>query len=169
MHRFTRFHPLRSRQICQQIAFHWLRLHQHFIGLISILFYKESKRILKHNGIVCIVANARIYDSFTEKQHQICKQYCPSYVSLTHGVDKVLRKADAFFKGISFWKDFIIHCIIQSRNSLPVVYRLHMPPKKDTDYYKGYIHSLQALLDDTFPDDGIVIENETVMLWGKLS
>ena len=33
----------------------------------------------------------------------------------------------------------------------------------------GYIHSLQALLDDTFPDDGIVIENETVMLWGKLS
>ena len=102
-------------------AFHWFDIHS---------FYKESKRILKHNGIVCIVANARIYDSFTEKQHQICKQYCPSYVSLTHGVDKVLRKADAFLKGISFWKDFIIHCIIQSRNSLPVVYRLHMPPKK---------------------------------------
>lgn len=40
-------------------AFHWFDIPQ---------FYEECKRILKPDGIVCIIANARIYDSFTEKQ-----------------------------------------------------------------------------------------------------
>lgn len=141
-------------------AFHWFDIHS---------FYKECKRILKHNGIVCIVANARIYDSFTEKQHQICKQYCPSYVSLTHGVDKVLRKADAFFKGDFCLERFYYPLHYTKQKFIARSLSSSYAPEKDTDYYKGYIHSLQALLDDTFPDDGIVIENETVMLWGKLS
>lgn len=140
-------------------AFHWFDINA---------FYEECKRILKPNGIVCIIANARTYDSFTEKQHQICKQFCPNYVSLTHGVDKVLRKADTFFKGDFCVEkfDYPLHYTKQKfiARSLSSSYA----PEKDTANYKGYIHSLQALLDDTFSDDDIVIANETVMLWGRL-
>lgn len=140
-------------------AFHWFNINA---------FYEECKRILKHNGIVCVIANARIYDSFTKKQHPICKQYCPGYISLTHGIDKVLRKADTFFKGDFCIErfDYPLHYTKQKfiARSLSSSYA----PEKDTYNCRGYIHSLQALLDDTFSEDDIVIANETVMLWGEL-
>lgn len=140
-------------------AFHWFDIPR---------FYEECKRILKPDGIVCIIANARIYDSFTEKQHQICKQYCPNYTSLTHGVEKMIQKADTFFKGEFYIEkfDYSLHYTKQKfiARSLSSSYA----PEKGTDDYEGYTHWLQSLLDDTFPDDKITIANETVMLWGNM-
>lgn len=141
-------------------AFHWFDVNA---------FYEECKRILKHKGIVCIVANARIYDSFTEKQHQICKRYCPGYVSLTHGVDKVLQKAETFFKGDFHIERFGYPLHYTKQKFIARSLSSSYAPEKGTDNYKEYIHSLQALLDDTFSNDNIVIANETVMLCGELS
>lgn len=140
-------------------AFHWFDVPR---------FYEECRRILKSDGIVCILANARIYDSFTEKQHQICRQYCPGYTSLTHGVEKMLRDAEAFFKGAFCVErfDYPLHFTKQKfiARSLSSSYA----PEKGTADCEGYAQALRSLLDDTYPDDEIIIANETVMLWGAL-
>lgn len=73
-------------------AFHWFNINA---------FYEECKRILKHNGIVCVIANARIYDSFTKKQHPICKQYCPAIYPYLMVLTRYCGKRIPFSKGIS--------------------------------------------------------------------
>lgn len=140
-------------------SFHWFDTNG---------FYEECKRILKPDGIVCIIVNARVYDSFTEKQHRICEQYCHNYVSLAHGAGKALQKADEFFKGDFCIErfDFPLHYTKQKfiARSLSSSYA----PEKGTDNYEEYTRSLQGLVDETFSDDEMTVANETVMLWGKL-
>ena len=140
-------------------SFHWFDTNR---------FYEECKRILKPDGIVCIIVNARVYDSFTEKQHRICEQYCHNYVSLAHGAGKALQKADEFFKGDFCIErfDFPLHYARQKfiARSLSSSYA----PEKGTDNYEEYTRSLQGLVDETFSDDEMTVANETVMLRGRL-
>ncbi len=141
-------------------AFHWFDTQ---------LFYKECKRILKTNGIVCIIANERTYDSFTKSQHQICEQYCNSFTSLAHGAAQMQQKADAFYKGKFFTIKFGFPLHYTKQNFIFRSLSSSYAPEKNTREYEGYIRSLQTLLDDTFLGDEIVIANETKMFWGNLS
>lgn len=141
-------------------AFHWFDIQK---------FHEECKRVLKPDGVVCILANARVYDAFTEKQHNICKQYCSGYESLTHGIDKTLRCASSFFKGNFCIErfDFPLHYTKQKfiARSLSSSYA----PEKNSVEHKYYRQSLQTLLDETSTNDEIIIANDTVMVWGKLT
>lgn len=141
-------------------AFHWFDMAQ---------FYEECKRILKPNGIVCIIANARKYDSFTEKQHEICKQYCPNYTSLTHGIDKVIRNANEFFKGSYCVERYDYPLRYTKQKFIARSLSSSYAPEKGTEHYDSYVQALQKLLEEKFPNEDIIIENETVMLWGQLS
>lgn len=141
-------------------SFHWFDVNK---------FYDECKRILTFDGIVCILANERVYDSFTQKQHSVCQKYCNGFTSLSHGTKKILQNADIFFKSkyaiekfdfpLTYTKEKFIFRSLSSSYS----------PEKGSCKYYEYIKELQALLDRTFIGDTVTIANNTVMLWGKLN
>ena len=83
-------------------------------------------------------------------------------------MDKVLRKADTFFKGDFCVEkfDYPLHYTKQKfiARSLSSSYA----PEKGTDNYEEYTRSLQGLVDETFSDDEMTVANETVMLRGRL-
>lgn len=140
-------------------AFHWFD---------AAAFRRECERLLTPHGAICILANERVYDAFTEKQHTLCRRYCLSYTSLTHGMEKVLRQAQMFFKGeftqerfsfpLSYSKDRFISRSLSSSYA----------PEKGSAQYEAYVCALRELLDQTFHGEMITIANETVMLWGRV-
>lgn len=140
-------------------AFHWFDMSA---------FYTECKRILKPDGVVCILTNKRTYDAFTQKQHELCMQYCNNFTSLTHGMDKVLKKAGDFFKGEFHTEAYDFPLIYSKKSFISRSLSSSYAPEKGTEEYEALVRSLQSLLDETFQDDEISIANETVMLWGKL-
>lgn len=141
-------------------SFHWFDV---------TAFRTECRRILRPGGMVCILANARTDDAFTRAQHRLCMQYCRGYCSLTHGAEKVLRRADDFF-GSQFCLerfDFPLHYTKEKfiARSLSSSYA----PERGSAACGSYIRSLRQLLDDFFPEEHIEIANSTVMLWGTLN
>lgn len=140
-------------------AFHWFDPQS---------FYRECRRILKPGGTVCLIANARRHDAFTQRQHELCRRYCRGYTSLTHGIEKVMQTADRVFKGGYHLEtyDFPLHYtkggfIARSLSS-------SYAPDEGAGEYEAYAQALQRLLDDAYPGSGsITIANETVMLWGR--
>lgn len=141
-------------------SFHWFDV---------TAFRAECRRILRPGGMVCILANARTDDAFTRAQHRLCMQYCRDYCSLTHGAEKVLRRADDFF-GSQFCLerfDFPLHYTKEKfiARSLSSSYA----PERGSAACGSYIRSLRQLLDDFFPEENIEIANSTVMLWGTLN
>lgn len=140
-------------------AFHWFDMQD---------FREECKRILKPNGIVCILGNARVHDIFTEQQREITQRYCPKFKSFTHGIDKTLENAEVFF-GESYKME---------RYSFPLVYTKERfikrsksssyAPVRGTPKYEEYGKALKDLLDRYFNEDAFTIANETIMLWGKV-
>ena len=140
-------------------AFHWFDV---------VKFKQECIRILKDNGVVCIIFNVRIYDDFTKKQCEICKKYCNGFESLTHGYDKTLSLLESFFEGdyktyiYNFPLEYSKHKFIS--RSLSSSYA----PLPGSENYEPYISEMNALLDETFDGDAVRIANQTVMFVGKV-
>ena len=60
-------------------------------------FAAECRRILTPDGVVCILANARVYDDFAWAQHRLCRRFCPAFTSLNHGAERDAAGAKGFF------------------------------------------------------------------------
>ena len=140
-------------------AFHWFDVSK---------FKQECIRILKDDGVVCIIFNVRVYDEFTKKQCGICKKYCDGFESLTHGYDKTINLVDDFYVGnyavyeydfpLEYTKQkFISRCLSSSYAPLP-----------ESQNYEAYICEIKVLLDETFKEEIFNIENKTVMFVGKV-
>ena len=140
-------------------AFHWFD---------AIKFKQECMRVLRDNGVVCIIFNVRVYDEFTKKQCKICKKYCDGFESLTHGYDKTINLIDDFYVGnyavyeydfpLEYTKQkFISRCLSSSYAPLP-----------DSKNYEAYICEIKALLDETFKEEILNIANKTMMFVGKV-
>lgn len=140
-----------------------------FQWLDADLFRLECKRILKDGGMACIIYNERIYDSFTQKQHELCKRFCHGYSSLMHGAEKTMLNAPAFFGGeyslerFSFPLDYTKESFIL--RSLSSSYA----PLNGAEENTAYVSALKDIMDNYFDDDNIKIANDTVMLWGRIS
>ncbi len=141
-------------------AFHWFDAEK---------FHAECKRISKKNGTVCILANERIYDNLTQKQHDICNKYCNAYTSLAHGVKKVFRNADVLFKNGYSTEYFDFPMTYTKKEFIMRSLSSSYAPDKGSIYYDRYIFELNALLDEAFSDDTVTIQNRTVMLYGRLN
>ncbi len=141
-------------------AFHWFDV-QHF--------RTECLRLLRPGGLVCIVLNARQYDAFTERQHELCMKLCPSFHSLTHGLEKTQQRVKHFFGDscsearFTFPLDYSKEAFI--RRSLSSSYA----PERGTPNCTAYTAQLRCLLDACFESEQISIANETVLYWGTLS
>lgn len=140
-------------------AFHWFDTR---------LFYKECRRILKPAGIVCILFNARVYDDFTKKQHALTQQYSPRFTSFVHGTEKALRLADTFFPGEYKTERFAFPLSYTKESFIERSFSSSYAPEKGTAEYTGLTRDLRHLLDSCFPEEEIVIANETLMIWGRL-
>ncbi len=139
-------------------AFHWFDVRG---------FYRECKRILKPDGIVGIIVNERIYDDFTQRQHELCEKYCHSFSSLAHSALETMELIKGFNGNFAVERFDFPLCYSKAAfvsRSLSSSYA----PEKGTAEYDGYVRSLKALMDDNFEGDGITVANQTLMLWGKL-
>lgn len=109
-------------------SFHWLD---------TAAFLAECQRILKREGIVCLLINARDYqDPFTQKQHMLCQKYCPGFSSLKHGLEKTETAAEKFLgrhcKGRSLLFLFVMkkNSLLRGAFLLPM-HRIHRIPAMD--------------------------------------
>lgn len=139
-------------------AFHWFD---------AAAFRTECQRILKPDGIVCILANKREYDAFTVAQHTLCCQYCAGYTSLSHGIEKVYSRTAAFFDGVYRVRRFPFPLQYTKEKFIARSLSSSYAPKQGSSAYDAYVQSLAQLVDKFFPEGVIRIANSTVMLWGK--
>ena len=143
-------------------AFHWFDTEK---------FHTECKRILKPNGILFTVANARDYtDPFTLRQHEICMELCKGFTSFRHGINKSAPKLETLF-GINInYAEFDYPLEYEKEKFVQRSLSSSYAPEINTAAYQKYIEELWALMDEFAPDNGkITVPNVTVAYWGELS
>lgn len=139
-------------------AFHWFDANA---------FRTECRRILTPGGQVCILINARVYDAFTEKQHEICLKNCQTFCSLKHGLEKTEAAVDGFFA--LGWQS--------RRFSFPLVYTVDSfvsrslsssyAPDSDSAQGRAFAAQLGQLAEAYATDGRLTVANDTVVFWGQ--
>lgn len=142
-------------------AFHWFDVDK---------FSIECKRILKLDGILFTVINSRDYnDPFTIRQHEICKETCPDFTSLRHGLDKSIPRFERLFGNNMHFAEFNFPLEYTKEKFVQRSLSSSYAPKPNTKEYKKYIQKLWGLMDDFAPNSNvIVVPNASVVYWGKL-
>ena len=143
-------------------AFHWFDASK---------FQIECKRILKPGGIFFAVANARDYtDPFTLRQHEICMQLCPNFVSLRHGLDKSVPKLKMMFQKDIHHAEFDFPLVYEKEKFIQRSLSSSYAPEPGTKASEKYVELLWELMDEFYPNDNkIKIPNVSAAYWGKLS
>ena len=139
-------------------AFHWFDTRK---------FGIECRRILRPNGKVCLLANVRVYDDFTVKQHELCIRYCNEYTTLTHGFDMMNETVGDFFEAGYTREDFDFPLFYTKEKFIARSMSSSYAPELGSYSHKEYQKELMRLLDERFPGDDIRIENKTVMYVGR--
>ena len=141
-------------------SFHWFN---------HMAFRSECLRILQPKGKVCILINARNSDNeLTIKQHKLCSDYCPGYISLCHGYNETRMRVSDFFSYepehteypfmINYTnEEFLARCLSSS-------YSL---TENDNDYI-SYIEKLQDLITEYSVRGKICTQNMTHMFLGEM-
>jgi len=135
-------------------AFHWFD---------ALAFRTECRRILKPGGVVCIVHHARVYDTFTRNQHVLFQNFCPTFQSLTHGVEKSLARAENFFEHYRVARyDFPLR-YTKERFLQRALSSFYVP-----ENCEELLHELQKLMDEHTAEETLTVANETVVIWGTV-
>ena len=140
-------------------AFHWFD---------HVAFGRECRRILKPDGKVYILGNARVYDDFAERQREITEKYCPRFESFTHGIDKTMARAEAFFGGEYGIERYSFPLTYTAEKFIKRCMSSSYAPHRGTPEYEEYGKALTKLLNGYFSEETFTVANETVMLWGTL-
>lgn len=142
-------------------AFHWFDTDK---------FCLESKRILKPDGILFTVANARNYtDEFTYHQHEICKKFCPNFTSLCHGLDKSIPLFEKIFGTDMHQQRFDFPLEYTKERFINRSLSSSYAPSPNTKEQREYVQELWDLMNTFAPDsDTIIVSNISVVYWGKL-
>ena len=142
-------------------AFHWFDTEA---------FRKECERILKPDGNVVLIINARSYDDeFTVRQHEICLETCPTFSSLRHGLEEAIPKVKDFFRGGMEMREFDFPLDYEKETFVKRSLSSSYAPTPDDPRYEQYADRLRELMDEFAPDsDKITVANSTVMYWGRV-
>lgn len=142
-------------------AFHWFDTDK---------FCLECKRILKPDGILFTVANARDYtDEFTCRQHEICKKFCQNFTSLCHGLDKSIPQFVRIFGTDVHQQKFDFPLEYTKEKFINRSLSSSYAPPPNTKEQKEYVGELWNLMNTFAPNsDTIIVPNISVVYWGKL-
>jgi len=143
-------------------AFHWFD---------ADAFRTECKRVLKPDGTVFVVINARKYDDpFTLRQHAICTAHCKAFVSLRHGLLRSIPKLEAFFGDRMNHAEFDFPLEYTKENFIQRSLSSSYAPEPNTAACQKYTDALWALMDELAPHhDKITVPNASAVYWGRLS
>ena len=141
-------------------AFHWFD---------TDAFRAECRRILKPGGYVVLLMNSRTYtDEFTRRQHEICVETCPGFISLHHGLDKTLPKLDQFFGDSLQYAEFDHPLEYTRTNFINRCLSSSYAPANAPDGSNPYTDRIAALMDEFGMTGSFVLSNVTNMHYGKL-
>ena len=139
-------------------AFHWFDRDA---------FARECRRILKPGGYAVLVYNNR--DTATDvirENMDICRTYCPGFVSFSHGLDGI--ELEGFFRNgyetVRFENDLTYDCGTFIRRMLSASYGL----RETDDGYDGFIAALTALFEKYEENGRLRIPNHTLAYFGKI-
>ena len=142
-------------------SFHWFD---------HMAFRNECLRILRREGVVCIMINARLYDNeLTKNQHKLCTDFCPRYKSLCHGFDETDMRISDFFGhkpeheeytySLNYTEEeFLARSLSSSYSLIP-----------GDNRYLLYVEKLQKLITDNLLNGKICVQNKTHLFYGKMS
>lgn len=143
-------------------AFHWFDADK---------FSLECKRILKSDGMLFTVANARDYeDLFTLRQHEICTKWCPNFTSLRHGLDESIPKFEKIFGANLHYQAFDFPLEYTKERFVQRSLSSSYAPEPNTKEQEAYVQELWDLMNAFFPNsDKMVVPNVSAAYWGKLA
>lgn len=141
-------------------SFHWLDTR---------IFLQECRRLLKEDGVVCLLINARDYnDPFTQQQHALCQKYCPGFSSLKHGLEKTEAAVQQFFGNRLQRQDFAFPLCYEKEKFIERSLSSSYAPDPQDPRYGDYRNELSRLLDVWERGKHITIKNTSVLFWGKV-
>lgn len=141
-------------------AFHWFD---------PIAFRIECQRILAPNGYVALLFHARDYDQLlTIKQHEICRAYCEGFTSLRHGLDQSQHSIEQFFGSQLHHAEFNYPLPYTKQAFINRCLSSSYAPAQGHANRQPYIDDIRALLDELYAHDDFLLDNKTVLYWGKL-
>lgn len=139
-------------------AFHWFDTER---------FRIECNRILTRSGCVCLMNNVRVYDDFTVKQHELCREYGVGFTSLTHGYDMMKETVPNFFANGYVEEMFDFPLLYTKEDFVARSLSSSYAPHPGTREFDIYTAKLKDVLDEFFTDDTITIKNMTVLYAGR--
>ncbi|TQI68123.1 class I SAM-dependent methyltransferase [Clostridium sp. KNHs216] len=141
-------------------AFHWFNTPK---------FLAECRRILKKDGWVFIVTNARPYDDeFTKAHHEICRRFCPSFTGVNHGAEYVESVLPDFFTA-GYTKKIIPHDLVYTNEQfLSRCISSSFSPNPGDAGYPAYCDELKELTSRFSADGKILVHNQTVVWFGRI-
>jgi len=141
-------------------SFHWFDVDA---------FREECRRILVPGAKVCILINARSYNNaFTQRQHALCKECCPEFTSLCHGLSETEPKLDGFYQPGWHREEFDFPLIYTKERFIRRCLSSSYAPRPDSPMYMDYAHKLWEFVDEMCKEEKITVENSTVLFWGEV-
>lgn len=140
-------------------AFHWFHTEK---------FRAECQRILKRDGLVCIINNARRHDEFTKAQHEVCKRFCPSFTSINHGAEYTKSVLPKFFQSPFIEKTFSNNFIYTNEQFLArCISSSYSLNQKDVNY-PFYCDALKDVINSFSENGKILVRNQTIVWFGNV-
>ncbi len=139
-------------------AFHWFD---------ADAFAAECRRVLKPDGYVVLVYNSRDAEAAVIRENaDICRKYCPGFVSFSHGMDTMDLKG--FFRNgfetVKFENFLYYDCDTLIKRMLSASYGL-----RETDPgYTEFLAALTALFEKYEENGRMRIPNYTLAYFGKM-
>lgn len=153
--------PARSVDIVTAAsAYHWFD-PQAFGG--------ECRRVLRGEGWVFLLCNARVEDDFTQRQGELCRRFCPRYESLHRGADLTDRTYEAFFQGRGRREAFIYDLTYTQEQFLARSLSSSYAPGPEEPGYAPYRDALQALIQAHARGGRLTVANRTLLWYGSMS
>ncbi len=142
-------------------AFHWFDVDK---------FKVECKRILKENGIVCLIWNHRDTETEFSKAYQaIFAKYCPNYKGFSGGLQKDDERIRRFFNDKYVYAEFENNITYDRQQFITRCLSSSYALKPCDAEYEKFLSALNQHFDH-FENDGVTVEpNRSVIYWNRLS
>lgn len=168
---FTSISAVAENTTLQEESVDFITVAQAFHWFDKIAFKKESKRILKKQGIVILIWNRRKEsDLLIQEIDSISQEFCPTF----SGSSKGMRGATQNDSFDSFFEEkidtvYFENSMVLNKDSFLGLHKSasYCPPTTDPDY-RNYMNALAHYFDTKKKNNTLSLPNETVCYVGKV-